>query len=98
MGMRIDASSIHRPTEVNQPKQEAQVEPAAPSARVDVPVRNHFVRERRRKNRRIEGDERRRMGRRQGEQRSAQSSPHAAYASDADARTEGPDRLVDIDC
>ncbi len=96
--MRIDTTSIHRPTEVNQPKTETRVTPPAPDAKVDVQTRNHFVRERRRKNRRTDGDASRMRGRRQGEQKAAQSAPHAAFSRLSTEPTEGPDRLVDIDC
>lgn len=99
--MRIDTSSISRPTDMNKPAEtDSKVTPSETKADVNVPMRNHFVRERRRENRRISGDERRRKGRRQGEIResTAKRSPYDSIGQLDETPTQGPERMVDIDC
>lgn len=101
--MRIDPTATHRPTDVNSPEQQASVKPseikgaAASAASPENKPRNHLVRERRRKNRRVDGPDRRGKGRRQGEQ-SAPTVGAYDVVSSGDRVTEGPTRMVDIDC
>ncbi len=97
--MRIDPTSLHRPAEVNKPAETSAAPAVSESTKSDDALhpRHHFVRDRRRKNRRVEGRQGR--GRRAGEA-DAQAPTVSAYQDSAplDAPTQGPKRLVDIDC
>ena len=98
--MRIDTSSISKPVDLNKPTETGpKVNSAEQKSDAQVQLRNHFVRERRKENRRITGDERRRHGRRQGEVRDQPaSSPYSAFKKLDEQPTQGPARMVDIDC
>lgn len=99
--MRIDPTSIHRPSEVNKPAEPSKT-PAVEDSRASEDAlnpRNHFVRERRRKNRRTQDPARKGRGRRAGEinQQKPAANPYQKTAQ-LDPVTQGPARLIDIDC
>lgn len=93
--MRIDPTSTHRPTDTNKPAEKPATQPVAPSVNTknEPSPRNHLVRERRRRNRAIDGEDRRR-----GQQKSPSVNHPYGDTPDPLKPTEGPARLVDIDC
>lgn len=97
--MRIDPTATHRPTDVNNPQSAGADAPAevVKLASADNKPRDHLVPERRRKNRRGQGQKRQGKGRRQGEQAGPQIASYQQVTEHAQP-PEGPRRLVDIDC